>query len=98
MNTEEIIKDLETGKHVVKLWATWCGPCKSYAPAFSTATADLENIKVHSIDVDLHSALAQKFNVRGIPTTLFINEGKVTSEAGSKTVEEVKELLVKYLP
>jgi thioredoxin 1 len=95
--TEQILEDVKSGKHILKLWAVWCGPCKAYAPAFDEATADLKDIKVRSVNVDDHSDLAQKFGVRGIPTTILINGDKVHQEAGTKTVDQLKSLIATHL-
>lgn len=98
MNSTEILKELETGKHILKVWAGWCMPCKAYAPDFEAATADIkDDIKVGDIDVDAHVEVAQKFGIRGIPSTIFINNGKVEVVAGKKSVEEVKSLITQFL-
>lgn len=92
----EILNELKTGNHVVKLWADWCGPCKAYAPVFKEATEGVTVAKVHEIDVDAHSELAQHFGVRGIPTTLFIKEGQVLeARAGTMTAAEIKAEILK---
>lgn len=72
--------DYSTGNHVVKFWAEWCGPCKAYKPTFDEATASFSEATIHSVNVDQNSDLAVKYNVRGIPLTIFIKDGAVISE------------------
>lgn len=100
--TEQILEDIKIGRHVIKMWAPWCGPCKAYEPAFNEATADVDVknggiVKIRSVNLDDHPELAQKFNVRGIPATIFINGDKVTQVNGNKTVAEVKIAIAMYL-
>jgi thioredoxin len=83
--------DIDNGKVVVKFWATWCGPCKSYAPNFTEAVRDFKVVKAVEIDVDQNTELAQRFGIRGIPTTLFLEDGIVVgSLVGGQTTDEVK--------
>lgn len=63
---------------VVDFWAAWCGPCKSLEPtleALSNEHGDL--VSIIKINVDENSDSAMKYNIRGIPTLLFIKDGKV---------------------
>ena len=63
---------------LVDFWAAWCGPCKSLVPtleALSNEHGDL--VSIIKINVDENSDSAMKYNIRGIPTLLFIKDGKV---------------------
>jgi thioredoxin 1 len=98
--TEQILEDVKTGKHILKMWAPWCGPCKAYAPTFDEATAEVKDggvVKVRSINVDDHPGVAQKFGIRGIPATVFVNGDKVNQIAGAKSVAELKTAIAMYL-
>ena len=63
---------------LVDFWAIWCGPCKAIAPVVEQIAVDFKGkVKVGKMDIDKHQAVAQKFNVRSIPTLLVFKGGKV---------------------
>jgi thioredoxin 1 len=63
---------------VVDFWAEWCGPCKAIAPVVEQIAKDFKGkVKVGKMDIDKHQGVAQKYNVRSIPTLLVFKGGKV---------------------
>jgi len=63
---------------LVDFWATWCGPCKAIAPVVEQIAVDFKGkVKVGKMDIDKHQGVAQKFNIRSIPTLLVFKGGKV---------------------
>jgi thioredoxin 2 len=63
---------------LVDLWAPWCGPCKWIAPVVQKAAADhAGELKVVRVDIDRAPAIAQRYDVTGIPTLLLIRDGSV---------------------
>jgi len=63
---------------LVDFWAIWCGPCKAIAPVVEQIAVDFKGkVKVGKMDIDKHQAVAQKYNVRSIPTLLVFKGGKV---------------------
>ena len=67
--------ELTTGKVLVDFYADWCGPCRVFAPVIDKVAAE-NDIKVIKVNVDDHQALAQKFDVQGIPTVIYLEDGK----------------------
>lgn len=58
---------------IIDFYATWCGPCKSIAPVLEELATEYKGeIYVYKIDVDQEQELAADFNVRSIPTILFV--------------------------
>lgn len=84
---------------IVDFYATWCGPCKSIAPVLEDLAAEYEGkIHVYKIDVDKEQNLASAFNVRSIPTLLFIPvDGKPQMAQGAMSKSDFKKLIDEFL-
>ncbi len=70
---------------VVDFWAPWCGPCKSFAPVFSQAAAQLEpKARFIKINTEAEQQIAAQFNIRSIPTLAVFKAGQeVTRVSGA---------------
>ena len=63
---------------IVDFWAPWCGPCKMVAPTLDKIAKEFAGkVIVAKVNTDNDSEWANKFGVQGIPTMLFMAEGKV---------------------
>ena len=62
---------------VIDFYADWCGPCKVMAPVLDQLAAERQGeIFVGKLDTDRYPAVAQRFDVRGIPTLILFRGGR----------------------
>ena len=62
---------------VVDFWATWCGPCKQFAPTFKQVASQLEpKARFIKIETEKEQAISAKYNIRSIPTLAIFKNGK----------------------
>ena len=62
-------------------WATWCPPCKIIGPILEEIAGEYDGrVVICKIDVDQNQALAQKYNVRSIPTLFFFKDGEIKEQ------------------
>ncbi|MCF1752863.1 thioredoxin [Mariniradius sediminis] len=63
---------------LVDFFATWCGPCQMMQPILQDTAQQLgDKIKIIKVDVDKNPLAASKFQVRGVPTLILFQNGKV---------------------
>ena len=69
---------------VIDFNATWCGPCRQFAPTFDKVAEEYADRAVfYSVDVDDHNDLAAQYNVQSIPMVVYLKpDGTYTSTVG----------------
>lgn len=62
---------------LIDFYADWCGPCQVMSPVLKDVKSELgDKVAIIKINVDKNQALAQKFQVRGVPTFMIFKNGK----------------------
>ena len=60
---------------LVDWWASWCGPCRAFAPIYEQAAADNPDITFAKVDTEAEQNLAGAFQIQSIPTLMAFREG-----------------------
>jgi len=76
---------------LIDFHATWCGPCKMLAPVIKEVAKEVSGkVRVIKIDIDKNQALAQRYQVRGVPTLALFKDGEVIwRDSGVKTKHQI---------
>jgi thioredoxin 1 len=85
-------------KVLVDFHATWCGPCKMMAPILKEVKDEMgDDLRIVKIDVDKNQGLAQKYQVRGVPTLMLFQKGKTLwRQSGVLSASQIKEVVNRH--
>ena len=80
---------------VVDCWAPWCGPCRSFAPVFEQAAAQLEpKARFAKLNTEAVPSIAQRWRIQSIPTLMVFKDGKeVARMSGALPLPQFKQWL-----
>lgn len=80
---------------IIDFFATWCGPCQALAPILIDVKSELgEAIRIVKVDVDKNQNVASQFQVKGVPTLLLFQNGKmVWRQSGVVSKNELVQII-----
>ena len=87
---------------VLDFYAEWCGPCKAMEPAIESLMTEYNvegsDVEIKKVNVDNEHELTQKYNIKGIPTLIFLKDGEEASKAsGNHTKEKIAKMINEFL-
>ena len=96
--TEQNLDEALSANHglvMVDFWAEWCGPCRAIAPLLEElAEASEGRVTLMKVNIDENPGLAARYNIRSIPTILFVKNGQVVDRVVGAAPKAVLQAIV----